>query len=171
MVSYSVGASILLALHSTIVNAEATSATTTKRLRPSTTDKKKNVASNGRTGPSKHARTLYTDGMNMKVDTDEKCENFVEGTPAVCVHVCVITTSKWIGDKLIDEYSKVEKSKCKDGWDGDHSYDDSHSSGDGWHGYTEWPTFSPVSHKRDSWSGDGHDGWKCEEKPHKVRVD
>ena len=165
MVSYSVGASILLALHSTIVNAEATAATTTKRLRPSTTDKKKNVASNGRTGPSKNARTLYSDeyGMNMKVDTDKKCWDKVLGTPKVCVHVCITTVSNWIGDKLMNEYTeKPTESKCKDGWDYDHS------SGDGWHGYTEWPTYSPVSHKRDSWSGDGHDGWKCEEKPHKV---
>ena len=167
MVSYSIGASILLAVHGTIVNAKTSSSSTTKRLRPSTD--KKNVASNGRTGPSKNARTLYSaeHGMDMKVDTDKKCWDKVMGTPKVCVHICVSTTSQWIDGNLMNEHSsKPTESKCKDGWDGDHSYD--HSSGDGWHGYTEWPTYSPVSHDRSSWSGDGHDGWKCEEKPHKV---
>ena len=105
--------------------------------------------------------------MNMKVDEDTKCENIVTGNPATCEHICITTVSNWIDDKLMNEYTKKPiLSKCKDGWDGDHSYD-KHSSGDGWHGYTEWPTYSPVSHKRDSWSGDG---WKCEEKPHKVSV-
>ena len=93
MVNYSSSATALLALASLITGTAAETSSQSQGL-----------------------RKLYANWDAQEVETEtiteEECEEKILGYPAECVRVCVVMTTTKLGDKVIDEYSKVTQSKC-----------------------------------------------------------
>ena len=151
MVSYTIGAAVLLGLISTVTETSA------QDNRWSIINAER--PSNNNNGSSKNLQQRNRNLYGYKSDVDTQCTKKIMGNPAVCMEVCTEVTSVWNGSKLMDEKSKVYQYKCSDdAWE-----DDGHtSSSSSWKGGTEWPTYSPSAWSDDGWrSSSSKYGWKC----------
>lgn len=146
MVSYTTGATALLSL--------ATVVTTTTAIRPKNTIHRK------------------LDGTEIK--TDVTCEQKWEGTPQVCVDVCLEVTSTFKNGKLDSEESMVYHDKCPEivatryGGSGGHSgggHSGGGHSGSGKSGKSGGGSYDDYYYddygSSSSWSSSSKDGWKC----------
>lgn len=93
------------------------------------------------------SRALYSWGHET-TDVQTECEEVVAGHPEVCVLVCTEVTSIMIGEKLVDEYSRLRQHKCDSEDDEDRWQSGGSGSGNG---------YSKSTKSKSGGSGSGSD--------------